>query len=194
MSKNLPKSQLPGFIAVDQYEDKVLPVGIHPCSSDEFQRRLVDDFPTSGTRGLIFDGFSTLRKECQAHQIEVKHWVDGSFVTSKLNPGDVDVVHFVAANDLDKLSDAGKAFVEQVLDGGKETKGSHLTDSYLVPIFTRGAPGHDQMLALIEEWRDFWGHTRPYCPQPGMQPIQSPKGFLEMETRSAEHAKQGGSE
>ncbi|ACT96896.1 DUF6932 family protein [Dyadobacter fermentans] len=61
-----------------------------------FKAEFVDAFPHSETRRLIFENFSVYMETLIAiigtgfHQ-----WIDGSFVTRKLNPGDIDFVTFI---------------------------------------------------------------------------------------------------
>ncbi len=63
-----------------------------------FKAMFVDAFPRSSTRQVIFENFSVYMEKLVAiigtgfHQ-----WIDGSFVTRKLNPSDIDFVTFVDA-------------------------------------------------------------------------------------------------
>lgn len=64
-----------------------------------FKAEFVDAFPLSGTRRVIFDNFSEYVERLIPIIGKGFHqWVDGSFVTRKLNPRDIDVVTFVDAN------------------------------------------------------------------------------------------------
>jgi hypothetical protein len=64
-----------------------------------FKTEFVDAFPRSDTRQVIFRNFSEYVEGLMPiigtgfHQ-----WIDGSFVTKKLNPRDIDVVTFVNAD------------------------------------------------------------------------------------------------
>lgn len=182
MAKGSERKTIPQLIKVEAYPDKLLPVGIHECDGVGLQENFVEQFKESTTRKAINSGFSRLRRECEDFGIVLRHWVDGSFVTSKSNPGDIDVVHIARATEIDGLSGEHQNFIEEVLNGNKKTKSTHYTDSYFAPEIPAGQPGHKSSQKNIEYWKHFWGHTRPFSPRPGVPPKQVPKGFLEMQT------------
>lgn len=85
-------------------EDAVLPEGIHPCEERDLLVTFVKAFPNSRNRLKILVGFLRLRADFLEHEIYATQWVDGSFVTGKPEPEDVDVVAFVYSGLLDALS------------------------------------------------------------------------------------------
>jgi hypothetical protein len=63
-----------------------------------FKAEFVDAFPQSSTRQVIFQNFSEyVEKLVSIIGTGFHQWVDGSFVTRKLNPGDIDFVTFINA-------------------------------------------------------------------------------------------------
>lgn len=63
-----------------------------------FKAKFVDAFPRSSTRQVIFDNFSVYMEKLSAIiGTDFHQWIDGSFVTRKLNPDDIDFVTFVNA-------------------------------------------------------------------------------------------------
>lgn len=63
-----------------------------------FKREFVDAFSQSRTRSIIFNNFSSyLEKLTSIIGLDFYVWVDGSYVTRKLNPEDIDFVSFVDA-------------------------------------------------------------------------------------------------
>jgi hypothetical protein len=63
-----------------------------------FKAEFVDAFLRSGTRQVIFENFSKyMEKLITIIGTDFHQWVDGSFVTRKLNPGDIDFVTFINA-------------------------------------------------------------------------------------------------
>ncbi|SDE50905.1 hypothetical protein SAMN04487996_105239 [Dyadobacter soli] len=63
-----------------------------------FKAEFVDAFPRSSTRRVIFENFSMYMEKLVAIIGKDFHqWIDGSFVTRKLNPGDIDFVTFINA-------------------------------------------------------------------------------------------------
>ncbi|SEJ48142.1 hypothetical protein SAMN05216327_11170 [Dyadobacter sp. SG02] len=64
-----------------------------------FKAEFVDAFPRSSTRQVIFENFSVYMEKLVAIiGTDFHQWIDGSFVTKKLDPGDIDVVTFVDAS------------------------------------------------------------------------------------------------
>ncbi|QRR01184.1 DUF6932 family protein [Dyadobacter sandarakinus] len=64
-----------------------------------FKRELVDAFPHSRTRQHIFQNFAGyIEKLTALIGTDFYQWIDGSFVTRKLDPRDIDVVTFVDAD------------------------------------------------------------------------------------------------
>lgn len=70
----------------------ILPVGLHPMSVVEIRAMCVGAFPLSTTRNEIMSGLEVLVGALTKGQIPTEVWVDGSFVTQKVDPEDVDVV------------------------------------------------------------------------------------------------------
>jgi hypothetical protein len=65
---------------------KVLPLGIHDSSLDEVKKR----FAINKKRKLLYCGFSNACKSLKTAGCKVVY-LDGSYVTEKINPGDYDV-------------------------------------------------------------------------------------------------------
>jgi hypothetical protein len=69
----------------------VLPLGIHKLNENEFADIFVHLFPKSINRPLIANKFANFRQIIKKY-VSTIQWIDGSFVESKENPNDVDVV------------------------------------------------------------------------------------------------------
>ena len=64
-----------------------------------FKAEFVDAFPQSDTRQVIFRNFSEyIEKLIPIIGNGFHQWIDGSFVTRKLNPRDIDLVTFIDAD------------------------------------------------------------------------------------------------
>ena len=82
-------------MSVPQNEEypPLLPLGFHEKTLKELRALCVDPFNgRSSTRTLIMQGLETVVTELLDAKIEAKIWVDGSFVSQKINPGDVDIL------------------------------------------------------------------------------------------------------
>ena len=79
----------------------LLPDGLHPRTLDEVQALCVNAFPLSQSRPRLLTGLRALVQALSEDGFRADLWVDGSFVTGKLNPADIDVVlHISPADDL----------------------------------------------------------------------------------------------
>ena len=73
----------------------MLPSGLHEYSFNQFMAQFVDGVPTSQTRKEIANALVNFSKEIYAIGIPYEFWVDGSYVTTKTNPNDADIVVFL---------------------------------------------------------------------------------------------------
>lgn len=72
-------------------ENGLLPEGIHDCTLEEIGARF-GRFQSSDRRVRLFEKLSQLLKETIVAKLAVDVIVDGSFVTDKPEPGDIDLV------------------------------------------------------------------------------------------------------
>ena len=97
----------------------VLAPGFHDCTCDEFYATLVDGFPTSQRRKTISDTLLAFSKEVFAIGVPYEFWIDGSYVTTKMNPNDADIILFFQyqhMNDIAPLLDAFRQKYNGILD------------------------------------------------------------------------------
>jgi hypothetical protein len=69
----------------------LLPPGVHPCTLDELKERF-GGFRDSDRRPTLFSRLAELVAELRASALFSAVIVDGSFVTSKPDPNDIDLV------------------------------------------------------------------------------------------------------
>ncbi|WP_093387981.1 DUF6932 family protein [Rugamonas rubra] len=70
----------------------LFPPGIHLLSFDDFERICVCSFPNDPERLRLFLLFKQWIRQLRAYQVRAILWVDGSFVTEKAGPGDIDCI------------------------------------------------------------------------------------------------------
>lgn len=157
-----------------------LPDGVHRCEMEHIRATFVDQFATSLTRPSIFGGFERLRGDAAAHSIVATQWVNGSFVTDKVDPGDVDVVHFVDYDHLNELPAAAVHFVRRYLCDTGWDKHDYRTHSQLVPACDPGHPQYDLCQQHRQFWRRWFGRERDLVAPDGTVAAGSPKGILEV--------------
>ena len=169
---------IPGFQVLDGHDYDVLPDGVYSTDEATFYDRFVGQMPESTTREDICRGFMQLRGESRERGILARQWVDGSFVESKPDPEDVDVVTFCDYDELNALRDEDQRFVEERLAAGEATKMPYRTHTFLVP----SCNSEHEYYGVFEHYRRYWrtwfGTTRT-----GQR-----KGIIEMAIGNPNHA------
>jgi hypothetical protein len=95
------------------------------------------------------DGLEAVVAKLTAERIEGEVWIDGSFLTEKIDPDDSDIVVAVTGVFLSAATPAQKTLMNWI---ESNLKGSHRCDSYL---HVEYPAGHD--LAGYSEWmRAYW--------------------------------------
>jgi hypothetical protein len=107
-------------------------------------------------------GLAEVVERLSAYQVAGELWVDGSFLTEKINPGDVDIVLRVPSSYTDDGTIKQRRIVDWI-DGN--LREHNLCDSYVFYEF----PDADPNYLLGEEMRDYWskwfGHSRDRTPK-----------------------------
>jgi len=85
----------------------LLPVGVHDCTLEELRARF-GSFRSTDRRPRLFASFEDFLVEVRASNIVKSLVVDGSFVTGKEAPNDIDLIIVVAAEH-DFLADLSPA-------------------------------------------------------------------------------------
>lgn len=136
-----------------------------PADLEVVKRHFVDAFPKSKTRVKLYENLiqfnETLQKEVYPWY---EMWVDGSFVTKKHNPRDVDVVVFLDAEVYrlrEKKFDAIVSFSFEILK----------IDAYFVIVYPEKHPSFPLTQISTNRWFDFLSTTRS----------ENRKGFLKLD-------------
>ena len=170
-----------------------LPRKCYEVTLKDIKKKLVDNFPNSKTRQSRFECFMKFYKELITNVKSCTHLlIDGSFVTNKQNPRDVD---FTIIVDSSKLTKIEKEYLEQKLLEKNELKQEFLMFEEIVDKgmlnedslynlrfykmgcdffqITKYPPTHflyDEYIDDKKMWIDWWGHKRD----------GSEKGFLNL--------------
>jgi hypothetical protein len=84
-----------GETEVKQHKTEYPPLlsfGFHPLDESELKQLLVDNFPRSNRRSMLWNNLINLINELKSRGIRCKIWIDGSFVTKKNDPNDIDLI------------------------------------------------------------------------------------------------------
>jgi hypothetical protein len=150
-------------------DEAVLPAGRYLTEPAELESRFVDMFPASVTRKALFAGWLK-RREAVAALVPVEmEWIDGSFVTAKRDPADIDLATFIQAHHLATLPLRARKEVLKltVAPFSRLAYGCH---SFLVVAFPESHPQHNFYLEGRGYWDRFWSASRS----------ATPKGYLEI--------------
>jgi hypothetical protein len=121
--------------------------GFHYMTVSEIWERCVHDFPLSSTRAAIMDGLEAVVARVVSIGIEGELWVDGSFVTEKIDPRDADIVLRIAAELY------GVPEKREVINWiNSNLKDSHRCDSYTLSEY----PPSDPLYPEGELDRSYW--------------------------------------
>lgn len=154
-----PKPEFPPLLAP----------GFHGYRLDALRALCVDQFQGSLTRGAIMDGFEQVVAMLNAGGLKMELWVDGSFLTAKLNPDDVDFAARVDEADWRSATAQQKSLIGWL--NATDLRPSHRCDAYGFVDFVSLPNG-------AGEWgRAYWlrqfGFSRADNPK-GMATLQLP--------------------
>lgn len=169
----------------------LLPLGRYQCTEREIRAEFVEhpDFSSSVTRGKIWNDWETARDTVRSLMTVHAVWIAGSFTTTKLDPGDVDVVFVVNGNEYDALPPNEQAIASLFARGSVGAVHHNLqVDSYMIPwrCFPIPNPGADpaQQAYFINRgyWDDFWLRNRsgPKGSSPVFEDAVPKRGYLEV--------------
>jgi hypothetical protein len=108
----------------------LLPGGFHPMTINEVIDLCVKKFPLSTTRQQIVDGLSLIIERLTIEGIVGEIWIDGSFVTEKIDPEDVDFVVRVESDFYDSTKGSQREVLEWIAN--VHLKETHKSDCYLL--------------------------------------------------------------
>lgn len=151
-------------------EDGYLPPGRHQVTVDEMTVLTVDDVGASAVRVRLLAAWRAHRDGLLSVGVPIlAQWIDGSFVSAKPEPGDVDVVTLLDGDLFDALPTSTRAMA--VLGfAGHQTRDWLGIDSFA--IFDYG-PSHlkgNMAGREKQKWDRQWGRDR----------ANRPKGYLEV--------------
>lgn len=133
------------------------------------KQHFVDPFSTSSTRAGIYEWWLDHRLAL-AEIIDVRvQWVGGSFVSGKVDPGDIDITTVFDGEKFDALPKHRRLMADSLMSG-PYTRQFWRCDSYRLPEYPPTHPAHAAFLSAQAYWQAHWGTTR----------ANAPRGYLEV--------------
>jgi len=137
---------------------------------DSIKSNFVDAFPNSSTRNYLFENYLRYVYRFQDEVFPFfEQWINGSFVSQKENPKDIDLVTFL---DYSVFEKRGDKILDKFWAFSLEEEG---IDSYLVKEYPPKHQLFSKFLRQKEIWIRRYGTSRP-----DVQDKISPKGFLKI--------------
>jgi hypothetical protein len=136
----------------------LLPPGFHEMSLKQLREICVDaqEFRTSRARCDLITTLEAVVVRLRAANIAGELWIGGSFVTTKMNPGDIDASLRLAS----RFFDTGTKEQVAALIWFTEIYATHRIDGYLHFEFSPSDPRHEARLENYLFWKNFWGHGK----------------------------------
>ncbi len=145
------------------------PAAAIPTTIEKMEEWFVEAFPFSEQRGWLFENYLKFVSEFQRTVFPYfVQWIDGSFVTQKQDPGDIDIVTFLDY----RVYRAKEKEIERFLSFNMEDKG---LDTYFAPDYPLEHERHFATLLDKEKWLEVYSNRRQKT-----NGIIIPKGFLEL--------------
>ncbi len=95
----------------------LLPPGLHEMSACDLKKMVVDQFPSSKRRAMLWDNLMNIvAAPLEALEVRSKVWLCGSFVSEKIDPSDVDFVVVVPIDILQGSSAAQRALLQGLIN------------------------------------------------------------------------------
>lgn len=152
-------------------EGYLSPIGKITTDLSSFEQVFVTAFPTSTTRPRLWANHLWY---IQHFRQEVSHdfvqWLDGSFVTLKENPNDIDLVTCIDYKIFEPMEEQKR--LEEFWSYNLEDKG---LDSYLLGVYPEGHPEYPMYEYNARNW-----HIRYTNAKTSKKPIENVKGYIEI--------------
>lgn len=108
----------------------LLPPGIHTMTINAVKELCVINRPNNTRRIILWEKFERFISKISEFRITFTLWIDGSFITEKETPGDIDLVCLCHANDFDKLTADKQKEMAELLNTAKH---NFSCDAYFTP-------------------------------------------------------------
>lgn len=139
--------------------DGLLPPGRHRVTAEDFKAHFVTAFPTSKVRAPLYQRWLQHRVAMLSFVPILSQWIDGSFVTDKEDPGDIDLVTVMEASAYDALTPVQQLLLDALM-AGKATKAVWGMDSYAAFVVPPNHPHHAAVQAGANGWHHEWSRVR----------------------------------
>jgi hypothetical protein len=157
-------------IQFDEY-GYLTPYSKQEMSLEDFETNFVLSFGKSATRMTIFENYKQFLFDFQKLITpNFTQWIDGSFVTKKLNPADIDFVTFIDASIFEEKE---SLIINQFIY--PNARKVYNVDAYAVRIYPENHSFYSMGVSDTLYWQDWFGRSRP-----NHHRKKFPKGFVQI--------------
>jgi hypothetical protein len=148
----------------------LIPPTLIVSNLEEFERYFAIDSPEN-TRRILYGQYNNYKNNLKelCGRTELRQWIDGSFVTKKPTPFDIDLVTFVDFEVAESKEKELQEFIYPV------SYNSYGLDCYIVVVYPESHKLHFAYKADCSYWINHFDKTKPNKRQKTVQ-----KGFLEI--------------
>jgi hypothetical protein len=139
------------FWPMKQEFDAILAPGIHDMTIDQFRSTFVDAFQNNQRRAKIMSRFFDFLTTLFSLDVAAEIWLDGSFLTRKESPNDIDIVVFLDEKRVARLDATGQSRLRYLGGNPAATKVRFMTDVRMAPTSNGD---------LRSYWRGWFGFDR----------------------------------
>jgi len=125
--------------------------GFYDIRIDDFNKLFVAPFNNSNRRQLLAERFMLFWQKLEEIGVDFEIWIDGSFITDKKEPNDIDMAVIHVPNQVNLLSIDKKEIIKYLFSDREETKLRYYCDAYFIPNI------HP---AEISYWKNFFEKSR----------------------------------
>jgi hypothetical protein len=111
----------------------LLAPGLHVVQINDLKIIFAEPFDNPDKRFDLIDKFKEIIKRLMEFGIYFEIFIDGSFVTNKENPNDIDMCVFIEDHNLDLLTDPEKEDLKMFVENRNELKLRYNCDMYFAP-------------------------------------------------------------
>lgn len=135
----------------------LLPAGIHKISPPKLRELTVAGFPLSQSRGNLWKSFEFILKVLIDTAIPCDVWVDGSFLTKKMDPGDIDLIVDIPIEFVDTATPDQLSLIQNLSD--QLYKKSDKLHSFVMFKAPASHVAHADMMRAHQQWERDFGHA-----------------------------------
>lgn len=141
----------------------LLQPGFHLSSLPGLETMCVDAFnPKSTTRENIMEGLKQVLNQLASVSLQCDVWVDGGFLTEKINPKDSDIVIRASGPYVESASQSIKDVVKWL---GTDLKPKFLCHCFFLPVYPVGHQLYDFARNSDAYWKGQFGFSRANNPK-----------------------------